>query len=117
MKKILIASVLAFSVMLLSACAAALLGGQSSGTYGSTGDGRGGSQVVVDRAITATLRERLSADQVTAGSEIQIETTNAVVVLKGDVVSVRISRRAAEIAGEVDKVRAVRNHLWVRSGD
>ncbi|MCZ6912519.1 MAG: hypothetical protein O7F72_06915 [Proteobacteria bacterium] len=41
MKKILIASVLAFSVMLLSACAAALLGGQSSGTYGSTGDGRG----------------------------------------------------------------------------
>ena len=117
MKKILIVSMLASSVMLLSACAAALLGGQSSSTYGSSGDGRGGAQEAVDRAITVTLRKRLSADPVTAGSEIQIETTNAVVVLKGDVVSVRISRRAAEIAGEVDKVRAVRNHLWVPSGD
>ena len=117
MKRILIASMIAFSVMLLSACAAALLGGQSSGTYGSSSDGLGGAQVAADKAITVTLRKRLSADPVTTGSEIQIETTNAVVVLKGDVVSVRISRRAAEIAGEVDKVRAVRNHLWVRSGD
>ena len=116
MKKILIASLLAFSVTMLSACAAALLDSPGSGDYGSSGDGRGSAQVAEDRTISATLQKRLSADPVTTGSEIQIVTTNAVVVLKGDVASVRISRRAAEIAGQVEKVRAVRNYLWVRSG-
>lgn len=117
MKKLLIGVLLAFTMTLLTACAAALLGGPGSGSYESSGEGRGGAQSAVDQKISATLREKLSSDPVTTGSEIQVETTNAVVVLKGDVASVRISRRAAEIAGQVDKVRAVRNHLWVRSGD
>lgn len=114
MKKIPIAVLLVFSVTILPACAAALLGGQGSGSYESSG---GGVQSTADQRISAILQEKLSADPVTKGSSIQIETSNAVVVLKGDVASVRISRRAAEIAGQVDKVRAVRNHLWVRSGD
>ena len=114
MKKIPIAVLLAVTVTILPACAAALIGGQGSGSYESSG---GAVQSTEDQRISATLREKLSADPVTTGSSIQIETSNAVVVLKGDVASVRISRRADEIAGQVDKVRAVRNHLWVRSGD
>ena len=117
MKKIPIAFLLVFTMTILPACAAALLGGQGSGGYESSGSGSGGVQSAEDQRISAFLQEKLSSDPVTKGSEIQIETSNAVVVLKGDVASVRISRRAAEIAGQVDKVRAVRNHLWVRSGD
>lgn len=118
MKKTRIALLLVFTVTILPACAAALLGGQGSGSYESSGGGRGGGvQSTEDQRISAILQEKLSADPVTTGLSIQIETSNAVVVLKGDVASVRISRRAAEIAGQVDKVRAVRNHLWVRSGD
>jgi len=117
MKKIPIAVLLAVTVTILPACAAALLGGQGSGSYESSGGGRGGVQSTADQRISAILQEKLSADPVTKGSSIQIHTSNAVVVLKGDVASVRISQRAAEIAGQVDKVRAVRNHLWVRSGD
>ena len=117
MKKFLIGVLLAFTMTILTACAAALLGGPGNGSYESSGDVRGGPQSAEDRKISATLQEKLSSDPVTTGSEIQIETTNKVVVLKGDVASVRISGRAAELAGQVDKVRAVRNHLWVRSGD
>ena len=117
MKKILIAALLAFTVTILPACAATLLGGQASGSYQSSGDGREGAQSAEDQTISVTLQEKLSSDPVTKGSLIQIETSNAIVVLKGDVASVRISRCVAEIAGQVDKVRAVRNHLWVRSSD
>ena len=116
MKKTLIVSLLVFSVMMLSGCAAALLGGQGNDNYSSSIDGRAGAQVAEDQAISAAVKEGLSADPVTTGSEIHIETTDAIVVLKGDVASVRISRRAAEIAGQVERVRTVRNYLWVRSG-
>ncbi|GBF31401.1 hypothetical protein MnTg04_01362 [bacterium MnTg04] len=117
MKKLLIGVLLAFTITILTACAAALLGGPGNGSYESSGEGRGGAQSAVDQKISATLQEKLSSDPLTTGSEIQVETTNAVVVLKGDVTSVRISRRAAELAGQVDMVRAVRNHLWVGSSD
>jgi len=112
MKKALIVALFAISVTMISACSAALLGGKSGATYGSA---NGSSQQVGDLAISAAVEKELASDLVTTGSEIKIETVDAIVILKGDVASVRISRRAAEIAGQVDKVRAVRNHLWVSS--
>ncbi len=117
MKKLLIGVLLAFAITILTACAAALLGGPGDGSYESSSEGRGDAQSAVDQKISVTLQEKLSSDPITTGSKIQVETTNAVVVLKGDVASVRISLRAAKLAGQVDMVRAVRNHLWVRSSD
>ena len=112
MKKALIIALLAMSVTMISACSAALLGGKSSTTYSSAS---GSSQQAGDQAISAAVENGLASDPVTEGSGIKIETVNAIVILKGDVASVRISWRAAEIAGQVDGVRAVRNHLWVSS--
>jgi len=113
MKKILFVLKLMLAFALLSACSAALLGGNKSRAYGTAG----GNLQASDRVISATVHKNLAADPVTAQATIQIETSNAIVVLKGDVVSVKISQRAEEIAGQVDGVRAVRNHLWVRSAD
>ena len=112
MKKALLVALLAISVTMFSACSAALLSGKSGTTYGSAS---GSSQQAGDQAISAAVRKGLASDPVTAGSEIDIETVDAIVILKGDVASVRISQRAAEIAGLVYRVRTVRNHLWVSS--
>ncbi len=112
MEKALLVALLAMSVTMFSACSAALLSGKSGTTYGSAS---GSSQQAGDQAISAAVRKGLASDPVTAGSEINIETVDAIVILKGDVASVRINQRAAEIAGQVDRVRAVRNHLWVSS--
>ena len=114
MKKALIVVLIALSATMFSACSAALLGGKSGTTYGSAS---GSSQQVGDQAITAAVQKGLANDPVTAGSEINVEAVDAIVILKGDVASVRISQRAAEIAGQVDKVRAVRNHLWISSSN
>jgi hypothetical protein len=112
MKKALFVALLAMSATMFSACSAALLSGKSGTSYGSVS---GSPQQAGDQAISAAVEKGLASDPVTEGSEIKIETVDAIVILKGDVASVRISRRAGEIAGQVDKVRAVRNHLWVSS--
>ncbi len=110
MKNLTFALLLALMGAVAAGCTGMLLGGQAGGQQQSS------SQTTQDRAISSTVQVRLAGDPLTGSSEISVATLNAVVTLKGDVASVKISQRAAEIASSVSNVRSVRNHLWVGPG-
>jgi hyperosmotically inducible periplasmic protein len=68
-----------------------------------------------DALITAAVKARLMADDVTGALKINVETEACVVTLKGCVESASQSKRARNLAKKSKGVKAVVNHLTLCS--
>lgn len=70
-----------------------------------------------DAAITTEVKSKLAADvDLTTVTNIEINTTNGVVTLVGQVSSEAMKRRAEEVAKQVEGVVRVTNNLQVEPG-
>ena len=69
---------------------------------------------LTDTGITASVKARLLADPDVSGLRIEVDTQDRIVTLTGAVDSAREKSRAIEIAGQVDNVTRVEDHLTVR---
>jgi hyperosmotically inducible protein len=66
-----------------------------------------------DPGITATVKTKMLADTTVSGLKIDVDTTDGVVSLTGDVASAAEKRRAIEIARETEGVKSVKDHLKI----
>ncbi len=64
-----------------------------------------------DAAITARVKAALVADPSVDGMKIDVDTRDAVVILRGSLPDATQSARAEDIAGRVNGVRSVQNTL------
>ena len=69
------------------------------------------SNVMGDAAITAAIKTKMLADSTVGGLKIDVDTTDGVVSLNGDVASAVERKRAIEIAKETDGVKSVKDQL------
>jgi hyperosmotically inducible periplasmic protein len=68
---------------------------------------------VGDAGITASIKTKMLADSTVGGLKINVDTTNGVVSLTGDVKSAAEKRRAVAIARETDGVKSVNDKLEI----
>jgi len=71
----------------------------------------GAERVMDDAALTARVKSVLLADAQVKGTKIDVDTTNGVVTLQGNVSSPSEKSRAEQLAQQVDGVKEVRNNL------
>ena len=74
---------------------------------------RGVGGTLGDAGITTAVKAKLLADTTVSGLNIDVDTTEAVVTLKGEVHSAVEKRRAMEIARETDGVKSVKDQLKI----
>lgn len=74
---------------------------------------RSAGDVVGDAAITARVKASLIGDDLTKARNINVDTANAAVTLKGTVESQAEADRAMEIARSTDGVQAVKSELTI----
>lgn len=67
-----------------------------------------------DTAITTRTKMALATDERVGVPDIQVETIEGVVILRGQVESMEQKQAAAEVAAQVEGVREVHNDLTVR---
>ncbi len=78
------------------------------------GVGETTGQVLEDTAITAKVKAALHAEKDVKSRDIDVETFQGKVVIKGAVPDRAQAERAAKVAGAVDGVKAVENRLTVQ---
>ena len=71
--------------------------------------------VAADATITAKVKSKFVADDQLKAHEINVDTKNGVVTLRGSVVDANAKERAATVAREVEGVSSVDNQLVVRA--
>jgi hyperosmotically inducible protein len=81
----------------------------TSGVAEREGDGN----LVGDAAITAAIKTKMLADTDVSGLKIDIDTTDGVVALKGNVSSALEKRKAVQIARDTDGVKSVKDELKI----
>jgi len=69
-----------------------------------------------DAGITGTIKTKLTVDSQVRASEINVDTTNGVVTLTGNVDSQEARDRALQLAKETSGVRDVKDMISVRVG-
>lgn len=95
------AALAAVMIAVLAACA-------PTSTRESTGE------YIDDAAITTKVKAALAADPVAKASQVKVTTYKGTVQLSGFVDTPEAARRAAELAREVNGVKAVKNDTVVR---
>lgn len=70
---------------------------------------------VSDGWVTAKLKAKFADETLLKGSDIDVDTTDRIVTLKGSVRSTAARTKAAEIASGTEGVKSVVNQLVVRS--
>jgi hyperosmotically inducible protein len=74
----------------------------------------GTDESVEDSELTAKVREAILADPQLQSQQIDVDTEDAAVTLKGTVESPSLRERAVQLAGAVDGVAQVQDKLEVR---
>jgi len=74
---------------------------------------RDDDSMVGDAGITASIKTKMLADSTVGGLKINVDTTDGVVSLTGDVKSAAEKRRAVAIARETDGVKSVNDKLEI----
>lgn len=77
------------------------------------GENRSAGGVVDDAMLTTKVKTALLADSDIKGLDINVDTSEGVVSLNGEVKNQAQVDRAAKLAGEVDGVKSVLNNLTV----
>jgi hyperosmotically inducible periplasmic protein len=105
---------IAVATPLLLGCVAAAIGGAAAGGYYVGKDKRTTSQIAVDGAITAEVKTKLIADTEVKALDINVDTYENVVILRGEVATAEQRAQAERVARSIGRVKAVRNELRVR---
>jgi len=101
------------TLLALSGCAAALVGGAAVGGYHLGKDERPPAVVAADSAITTKIKAKLAADSTVSVFAIGVKTRENVVTLTGDVGSYVAREQAERIAKSTGGVTAVNNLVVV----
>ena len=84
--------------------------------YAGCGTAQSPRRQVEDSTITAQVKTRLASEvNLTSVGNIEVNTTNGVVTLAGQVESDEVKMLAHQIAGSVDGVVSVNNNLQVEA--
>jgi hyperosmotically inducible periplasmic protein len=76
--------------------------------------GRDAGNAVSDAALTTAVKSKLLADTTVGGLKIDVDTSNGVVTLNGDVSSAAEKAEAMRIARATDGVKSVRDNLTIK---
>lgn len=79
----------------------------------ATGQARTVGQLIDDATIVATVKAKLTADQLSNLTKIDVKADRGIVTLGGTVDSLERRARAAQIAGAVDGVKGIVNDIQV----
>ena len=101
--------------LLLTGCAALVVGGAAVGGYQVGKDERSASQIAKDGTINATIKSKLIADKIVSAINVNVDTYNSQVTLTGTVGSYVERDQAGRVAQSVDGVASVDNKLKVVS--
>jgi osmotically-inducible protein OsmY len=114
-KHLFILALLCSVVWLYAGCSAA----KNAGSAVKHGAKEVGEEVVentTDASITTAVKAKMADDETVSARNIDVDTDEGYVVLKGTVSSPAEETRAIEIARSVDGVKSVRSELVVISG-
>ena len=75
---------------------------------------RDAGTAMTDASITAAVKSKMLADSTVSGLKIDVDTTDGVVSLIGNVGSASERRRALEIARDTDGVKSVKDELKIK---
>jgi hyperosmotically inducible protein len=98
----------------LPGCTAAVIGGAAVGGYYVGKDERSAGQIADDAAITAAVKARLIASPDVRALDVNVDTYEAVVILKGAVQNRDQRADAERLARATQGVKGVRNELAVK---
>jgi len=101
------------TVLIISGCAPAVIGGAAYGGYKGATDERTIGSMVDDSAISISVKSKMIADEFVKARHIDVDVLNGVVFLVGVVESSSQRRMAADIARSVEGVIRVENQLLV----
>ncbi len=107
-------ALLAACAALLCGCAAVVVGGAAAGGYYLGKDDRSPDVVASDASITAEVKARLIEEPGIRSGQINVDTHESVVTLRGEVASVEQSGTVVRIATNVKGVKSVTNELKVK---
>ncbi|HZY18042.1 MAG TPA: BON domain-containing protein [Ramlibacter sp.] len=101
------------SKLLVALMTAAVLAGCAGMPGGQGGPTRTAGQAVDDATIGTRLKAAYAADPELSALKINVDTTQGVVRLRGEVKSVALRRKAEEAARKIEGVKSVENMLIV----
>jgi len=99
------------SATLVTGCVPVLIGGAIAGGYYLGKDKREPAQIAEDSSITARIKTKFIGDKYVDAFEINVDTYEGVVTLRGDVTNTIAKEQAARLAGQVSGVKRVDNQI------
>lgn len=99
------------SATLVTGCVPVLIGGAIAGGYYLGKDKREPTQIAEDSSITARIKAKFIGDKYVDAFEINVDTYEGVVTLRGDVTNTIAKEQAAKLAGQVSGVKRVDNQI------
>ena len=103
---------------LLNGCAALVVGGAAGGAAGAyyvEKDKRSFEEITSDAGITSSINTKFLKDDLVSAIDVNVDTHNGVVTLKGVVDNHAVARRAYDLAYSVEGVTQVISKLTIRS--
>jgi osmotically-inducible protein OsmY len=64
-----------------------------------------------DSKLTSEVKQKLESDPATSNANIQVQTQDRMVTLRGKVPSAAVARKAQQIAARVNGVRGIENYM------
>ena len=101
------------STLGLAGCWAVAVGGAAAGGYYIGRDDRAPEVIADDARITSTVKTRLVADKYVDALQVNVDTYEAVVTLRGEVTNTIARDQAGRIAAGVQGVKTVNNEIKV----
>lgn len=114
MRKWLIGAAAVAAMFGLSGCAAVLIGSAGAGGYYVGKDKRSASRIADDSAITTAVKSKLVASRDVKALDVNVDTYEGVVTLRGEVQTAGQRTAAQRIASASKGVKGVKNELRVR---
>ncbi len=102
-------------MVMMTGCAAVVIGGGATGGYKVATDERTAGDMVDDVTLAADIKTKLLKDSGVKGRNVDVDVVNGVVYLTGMVDSGKEANRAAEIAGQASGAKRVKNDLQIGS--
>ena len=114
MRKGLVFAAVVSSVLGVSGCAAALIGGAAAGGYYAGKDERTAGRITEDAAVTSAVKSKLFASRDVKALDVNVDTYEGVVSLRGTVHTAAQRAVAERLARTAKGVKSVRNELRVK---
>lgn len=98
-------------------CWPAAVVGAAAGAYYVGKDDREPAQIATDGRITAAVKSRLLGDKYVDGFQVNVDTRESVVTLRGTVSNTIARDQAGRLAASVEGVKSVNNEIQVERKD